>query len=210
MIIYKEPIKRKSKSKPKPAPIHTRESLLPTVIIKGTRPILRYADFHGYTFPVRDLDYATNKYSSDGVNLLDKSVNPDFGNRVEPFLDEVQEQLPGYTVKAAEVFRSPEQQQAMADKGASKAKIGLHNFGEALDMALLTPEGKYAFDKNNVKRRQRRHIRKILRRTARKYDLVWGGNWKFRDVPHVSLYNTVKEKIRKEGNDALKQVLKNL
>lgn len=49
----------------------------------------------------------------------------------------------GYTVQITETRRSLARQEAVLASGASKNKIGWHNFGLALDFGVFAPDGTY-------------------------------------------------------------------
>lgn len=92
-------------------------------------------------------------------------------------------------------FRTYQEQSDLYDQGrgapgsiVTHAKGGesSHNFGIAADLCL---------DSNIVRAGLQPDYRpesyEVLRELAPKHGLVWGGSWKFRDVPHVQLPNYV-------------------
>lgn len=53
------------------------------------------------------------------------------------------QRFPGYKVRIMETRRSLARQEEVLAAGASKNKIGFHNFGLALDFGVFAPDGTY-------------------------------------------------------------------
>lgn len=121
-----------------------------------------------------------DKVSNSRIILLHPKVRDDF----HAFVEEAEEEL-GIILRVVQGLRTFDEQQAIYDQGRTKpGKIvtnappgsSYHNYGLAIDVAPLIENGTkmdWGFD-----------YKKLLP-YAKKYDLVWGGNFKsIVDKPH--------------------------
>jgi D-alanyl-D-alanine dipeptidase len=117
-----------------------------------------------------------DKISEDRVNLLHPKAREDFRN----FVNDAEAGL-NITLRVVQGFRTMKQQDAIYQQGRttpgpivthSPAGASYHNYGLAVDVALMKDDGSidWSFDD-----------RKLLP-YSNKYALKWGGNWS--DKPH--------------------------
>lgn len=77
----------------------------------------------------------------------------------------------GYKMRVMETRRDANRQKQVFADGASKNKIGWHNFGLAVDVGFFEPEkGKYLGDDSTG-------IYRALGFVAMSFGCRWGGNW---------------------------------
>jgi peptidoglycan L-alanyl-D-glutamate endopeptidase CwlK len=86
---------------------------------------------------------------------------------------------PGFKVRITETKRDTIRQAELEAKGASKLKLGYHNFGLALDFAVFDDHGVYLIDDSQGVYTAAGHVAKAL-------GLEWGGDWAtFKDLGHI-------------------------
>lgn len=92
-----------------------------------------------------------------------------------------------------ETLRTKERQAKLRAIGASQTKLSAHEYGLALDM-VLAPRFVNPWMSSGEKRfrghpqvEEADHIWKEYGMTARSLGLLWGGDWKMRDLVHVEL-----------------------
>ncbi|MHA7966054.1 M15 family metallopeptidase [Paenibacillus sp. CAU 1782] len=103
----------------------------------------------------------------------------------------------GISVLITQDFRSEEEQNALYEKGRSSqgaivtyARGGesYHNYGLAIDFALLNPKGKALWDLEYDGNRNGRSDWHEVVELAKNLGFSWGGDWKeFRDYPHLQM-----------------------
>lgn len=124
-----------------------------------------------------------NDYVKDKVELLLRNANM---------------RLKNYKMVITEAYRSIEYQNQLYAQGRSKpgkivtnAKGGqsMHNYGYAVDFALMTPDGKkYVWDtKIDTDKDGQADWMEVVDE-AKKCGFEWGGDWKsFKDYPHFQM-----------------------
>jgi peptidoglycan L-alanyl-D-glutamate endopeptidase CwlK len=94
-------------------------------------------------------------------------------------------------------FRSSQEQNALyrqgrSDKGAIVTQVkggrSYHNYGLAIDFALLNPEGKAIWDTEIDGNKNGKSDWMEVVGIAKKLGFEWGGDWKaFKDYPHLQM-----------------------
>jgi hypothetical protein len=106
-------------------------------------------------------------------NLLE-DLDPAFRPVVSLILadagEQIRDEFPGSTIRPAVTFRSLSEQAEARRIGASKLSVGMHNFGRALDVAVIDEKGDYVTDGKD-----RRYT--IFGLWAKAHGAVWGGDW---------------------------------
>lgn len=108
-------------------------------------------------------------------------LHPLFQPVAELILGETQAKLGSSTVRPLSTFRTLAEQAAAKAGGASKLSLGFHNFGLAMDIGIITPEGAYIT--NGADSRY-----KIYGEIAKAHGCTWGGDWiGFPDPAHCQM-----------------------
>lgn len=124
--------------------------------------------------------------------------------------------LKGHTVFIKSTYRSPEEQQALVDAGATSTKPGrsLHNYGAAVDIVIAPPRmnsGRAIYASSSIltnkkfndpeaqnwmlkNRRRELWINSGVKQNAKDAGLEWAGNWKSRDTYKDYVHFYVNEK----------------
>lgn len=89
------------------------------------------------------------------------------------------------TIRASSTFRTIQQQGEAKVGGVTNLSIGFHNFGLAMDGAVITPGGVYVT--NGADWRY-----KVFGRIAEMHGCVWGGSWLNKDWDHVEYASGLK------------------
>lgn len=85
-------------------------------------------------------------------------------------------------VRPSVTFRSVSDQAAAKSAGKSKVSLGWHQFGLALDVAVINAEGVYVSDGRDERYR-------IFGMAAMEHGAIWGGNWpNFPDPGHCEYH----------------------
>lgn len=114
---------------------------------------------------------------------------PPFFERLEALLDDAMEQRRAYW--CVDLFRTYERSDALYAQGrttpgpiVTNARGGqsAHNFGIAADLVL---DG--YLDRAGLQPDYRPASYELIGLLAPKHGLVWGGSWRFRDLPHVQI-----------------------
>lgn len=92
-------------------------------------------------------------------------------------LDDCEVTLGKGLIRPAQTFRSMADQAAAKAAGKSQVSLGWHQFGLAMDVAILTPEGKYVTDGTDGRYT-------TFGMVAMKHGCVWGGSWTNPDYDH--------------------------
>ena len=173
---------RKNTSTPTPKPIEQKEKINTT----ATVPVNLNTPEGSNTLDERSLK---------NILTLHKKVQSIFTNWINEC--KILAKAYGYEYKAISGNRSWDEQAKLYAQGRTSpgkiitnAKPGYsnHNFGIAVDMGVFK-NGKY-LDENNPDEAESFH--RIAAKTAEKYNIEWGGNWKtFKDYPHFE-YKTGK------------------
>lgn len=88
-------------------------------------------------------------------------------------------QFNGYKIEIRETFRDAARQEMLMNQGASKVKVGYHNFGLAFDFIVFDAQGIY--DVNDAS-----GAYKAGGLVAEALGCEWGGRWKdFADLGHI-------------------------
>ena len=86
---------------------------------------------------------------------------------------------PGHKMRVMETRRSPARQAELEAAGASRNKIGFHNYGLALDFGIFAPDGRYLKDDATG-------IYTTCGIQAEVFGMEWGGRWKsLVDLGHI-------------------------
>jgi len=107
-----------------------------------------------------------------------------------------------------ETFRSGERQEKLLTRGSSRAGPGQspHNFGLACDFILDTDEcpvrkrewpkgsGRYYDDAWDYDTAEAKAAYREFGILAKSIGLIWGGDWKFMDYPHIEMPSWRKHK----------------
>lgn len=85
----------------------------------------------------------------------------------------------GIDARVIQGRRTREEQQALFDKGITKARPGYswHNFGLAFDIGIFRPDGTYVDNDDTL-------IIKVVGPLAEKLGFRWGYRWTHPDTPH--------------------------
>lgn len=86
------------------------------------------------------------------------------------------------TIRASVTFRTIEQQGDAKATGVTNLSIGYHNFGLAMDAAVITPGGVYVTNGEDWRYR-------VFGMVAKLHGCVWGGDWIKKDWDHVEYCN---------------------
>jgi len=108
-------------------------------------------------------------------NLAD--LHPLFQPIARAILAESEDVLGHGLIRPAVTFRSVADQVLAKNAGLSQVNLGWHQFGLAMDVAVITPEGAYVKDGEDGRYRTFGEI-------AVKHGCVWGGNWAHPDWDH--------------------------
>lgn len=117
------------------------------------------------------------------TNDINKLILP-FQPVVQAWLEMVSAYLlparwPGYKVRITETLRDTVRQEELAAKGASKVKVGYHNFGRAFDFAIFDDHGVYETNDSQG-------VYLACGQIAEALGCEWGGRWEtFKDLGHV-------------------------
>ena len=110
------------------------------------------------------------------IETLDARLRP----MVYDWLHIVRDDL-GLNVRATEGLRDKARQEAVFAAGASKVKVGFHNYGLALDFACIETSGVYITDGDAPE-----YMRCGLVWEAVAFPHgYWGGRWKMKDSGHI-------------------------
>ncbi|MEK3885435.1 M15 family metallopeptidase [Paenibacillus sp. PL2-23] len=103
----------------------------------------------------------------------------------------------GISVLVTDGFRSHEEQEALYAQGRTTAGpvvthvrggASYHNYGLAIDFALLTPKGKAIWDLEYDGNRNGASDWMEVVAIAKRLGFTWGGNWQgFKDYPHLQM-----------------------
>ena len=116
----------------------------------------------------------------DDVNLLESNMR----RKVAAIISDAASA--GHKLKVIETFRSQARQKQLYDNGASKLEhVGVHNFGLATDFVFLNEDGSPNWGADYS----------VLGHIAKAHNLVWGGDWIFKDYGHVQ-FCAVKDQTK--------------
>jgi hypothetical protein len=101
---------------------------------------------------------------------LDPAFEPIARQIILDAQERITEQFPGSVIRPAVTFRSLSGQAEARAAGKSDLTIGMHNFGRAMDVAVIGPNGDYILDG-----RDRRYT--IFGQVATEHGCIWGGIW---------------------------------
>jgi len=189
---------RKSNSTPTPKPVESQKNISVTTTVPT---------FVNTSLISSSLDERTLK----NLTTLHNKVQSIFASWISEC--QILAKAYGYEYKAISGNRTWEEQAKLYAQGrtspgkiVTNAKPGYsnHNFGIAVDMGVFK-NGKY-LDELNPKEAEAFH--RIAAKSAEKYNIDWGGNWKsFKDYPHFE-YKTGKSlallrQLVSEGKDIL-------
>lgn len=108
-----------------------------------------------------------------------EDLHPAFLPVARAVLEDAQKRVGDSIVRVVQTFRSVADQAAAKAAGKSKVSLGWHQFGLALDVAIITPEGAYITDGNDTRYA-------LVGAAAMDHGCIWGGNWiHFKDAAHV-------------------------
>ncbi|WP_130604901.1 M15 family metallopeptidase [Cohnella abietis] len=123
--------------------------------------------------------------------------------QLHPIVDKNKEKLierskkAGIKILITSDFRSSKEQDALyrqgrSDKGAIVTQVkggqSFHNYGLAIDFALLTPKGKAIWDMKYDGNKNGKSDWMEVVAIAKELGFAWGGDWKgFPDYPHLQM-----------------------
>jgi peptidoglycan L-alanyl-D-glutamate endopeptidase CwlK len=163
-------------------------------------------------------------------------LHPYVKEKAEQLLVNANKRLTSHKMIITQAYRSKEEQdklyaQGRTDKYDSKGKRlsvvtnarggrSMHNFGLAIDFALITPDGKTAiWDINKDFDKDGKADWMEVVEEAKKLGFEWGGDWKsFKDYPHFQMtagltdsqvYNGVKPKFPITTTEGKKETVTN-
>lgn len=106
----------------------------------------------------------------------------------------------GYRIQINEGLRTKQRQRKLVASGASQTMNSKHLTGNALDIAIIKPDGSYS--KNFADYRKVANFTKKLAQ-ERGLNMTWGGDWKtLRDGPHFQLNTKGGTKFVSKGGDS--------
>lgn len=104
-------------------------------------------------------------------------LHPLFQPIAMKILDECEWTVGKGLIRPAVTFRSMADQAAAKAAKLSQVSLGWHQFGLAMDVAVLTPEGKYVTDGEDGRYT-------TFGMVAMKHGCIWGGSWTKSDPDH--------------------------
>lgn len=84
-------------------------------------------------------------------------------------------------IRPAVTFRTVSDQATAKAAGLSQINLGWHQFGLALDVAIITKEGSYVKDGTDLRYA-------IFGEVAMKQGCIWGGSWTHPDWDHAEFH----------------------
>lgn len=119
-------------------------------------------------------------HSTTLIQTLHPKVRADF----QAFIEECEQQF-NVTIRIMQALRTFAEQQAIYDQGRTKPGeivtksppgASFHQYGLAVDLCVLMPDGKLDWNYDNGK----------FANIAAQWSITWGGNWTggFKDLPH--------------------------
>jgi peptidoglycan L-alanyl-D-glutamate endopeptidase CwlK len=136
-------------------------------------------------------------------------LHPYVKEKTEQLLKNANSRLKNYKMIITQAYRSTEEQNKLYAKGRTVAPIGkkyivtnakggtsMHNFGLAIDFALVDPTGKKVVwdDKTDFDRDGQVDWMEVVAE-AKKLGFAWGGDFKtFVDKPHLQMLGGLTEK----------------
>lgn len=115
------------------------------------------------------------------MSSLISDLDPVFQPVARAILVEAQARItavsPGSRILPLSTWRTLAEQAADKAAGSSPLRIGYHNFGRAMDVKVLTPEGVYVTDGEDSRYA-------IFGQVAKEEGCVWGGDWNDKDWDH--------------------------
>lgn len=109
-------------------------------------------------------------------NLAD--LHPLFLPIAQSILADACDRIGPSVAKAAVTFRTVSDQQLAKANGLSQVSLGWHQFGLAMDVAIITPEGSYVSNGEDDRYR-------IFGEIVTAHGCIWGGNWTHPDWDHA-------------------------
>lgn len=90
--------------------------------------------------------------------------------------------FPGSIIKPSTTFRTLSAQATVLAAGKSTVPRGYHQYGLAMDVAIINPEGAYVTEGKDERYR-------IFGMAAMEHGCIWGGNWqRFPDASHCEYH----------------------
>lgn len=111
-----------------------------------------------------------------------KLLHPLMGKIANAVIENLQKK--GIDARVIETARTPERQQYLYDKGASKTLNSKHIKNEAFDIGIFDKEGKYVTDAESYL-----PVGNTLQELGVTNSIIWGGNWNMKDMGHIEGLN---------------------
>ncbi|WP_309144595.1 M15 family metallopeptidase [Fictibacillus sp. WQ 8-8] len=140
--------------------------------------------------------------------------------KLHPAVEENKEKLiqrakeKGISIVITDGFRSIKKQDELYEKGRTKegeivttVKGGesYHNYGLAIDFALQTKEGDVVWDTERDSNRNNKPDWMEVVSIAKTLGFTWGGDWEFKDYPHLQMDFGLSMRDLKNGERPPKQ-----
>lgn len=122
---------------------------------------------------------------ASGVSMSTDDLHPLFKPIADDILSQAQAKItplyPGSTIRPDVTLRSMADQAAALAAGLTTLKLGWHQFGFAMDVAVLAANGSYVKDGEDVRYA-------LFGRVAMDNGCVWGGSWHNPDWDHCEYH----------------------
>ena len=124
-----------------------------------------------------------------GLNRSLSDLQPDFKDRMQALL--IMAGQKGFKLQVNETLRSFARSNQLYAQGRSRpgqivtnaaAGQSYHNYGVACDLYPITSTGRVEVNFDRVPELMTQMLR--VAQVAKTLGIEWGGNWKFRDLPH--------------------------
>lgn len=117
---------------------------------------------------------------SETSNRLE-DLHPLFRLIAQRIIDQTNDQIAPSTIRPAVTFRTMSDQATAKAAGLSKVNLGWHQFGLALDVAVISESGAYITNGEDPRYR-------VFGDVAKANGCVWGGDWTKPDWDHCELH----------------------
>lgn len=116
---------------------------------------------------------------SDTSNRI-ADLHPSFQSIAVAILEQTTEAIRPSLIRPAVTFRSMADQAAVKASGLSKVSLGWHQFGLAMDVAVISETGAYITNGQDERYKKFGAI-------AKSFGCVWGGDWHDPDWDHCQM-----------------------
>lgn len=122
-------------------------------------------------------------------------IHPALRRKVEAVQSDMSDY--GYTLFVTDGYRTLAEQARLYAQGrtlpgpkVTSIKRGMHNLGLAADVAFIDARGRVTWEPVNTGRVS---AWALYGHMARVHGLIWGGDWKWQDLPHVQLIGVASQ-----------------